>query len=581
MKIGFFLLIIISLFTFSNANCIAFEDYNYSYEELINGVYLNEEMFFVNDGFEYQLNNIIIGNDCYLVLGEYIDINEDYRFIDSLPYLAFYQGNSLKWIIKTDTFGHGRFVSGIISDDSVVVAGTFETTEQITQIGIFEINFNGDILNYFITTGNENSKCVNLHYYANTYYVTGETKASNLGYGDVSDNNHILVMAFTEKLFNFNNLYLSNDGNSNLYKSFFSGETIFLFGEICGKGYFNFEGDRKNLIFSVSERLDLDMYKEVNQEKNDEIIAINDQILFIEYGLDPSKVKVTKYGYGLDEVKEMYLNLGLNVYDIQSYNGYYALSDELILLGFTFLNNATYYDSLTLLDINLNKIYNVEVKKNNTSRLEYVAYIDGALYSFGLNENAIYGNKIIEVQALEEECYYNGIKGEKIIEQTNEDTFGLYKRNIKYKYNDIIINTYVDYYVEPKCSIVDKKEYDLGVKLEFNGVGYLNGEKIENGFIVNEYGSYLLEVVGKEESKYYTFIVKDLTIKDKYLNNQEIKINEIILKENSNLENLEYHLNLDMYEESQYPIFYLVIFIVLGLIIGIFIPYERIGKKRG
>ena len=311
MKIGFFLLIIISLFTFSNANCIAngnyfaFEDYNYSYEELINGVYLNEEMFFVNDGFEYQLNNIIIGKDSYLVLGEYLDINEDYRFIDSLPYLAFYQGNSLKWIIKTDTFGHGRFVSGIIKNDSVVVAGTFETTEQITQIGIFEINFNGDILNYYITNGNRNSKCVNLHYYANTYYVTGETEASNLGYGDVGDNNHILVMAFNEKLFNFNNLYLSNDGNSELYKSFFSGKNIFLFGKISGDGYFDFKGDSKNIIFSVSERLDLDMYKEVNQEKDDEIIAINDQILFIEYGLDLSKVKVTKYGYGLDEVKEI------------------------------------------------------------------------------------------------------------------------------------------------------------------------------------------------------------------------------------------------------------------------------------
>ena len=97
MKIGFFLLLLISLFTISNVNCFAnanhfaLEDYNYSYEELIDGVYLNEEMFFVNDGFEYQLNNIIIGKDSYLVLGEYLDINEDYRFIDSLPYLAFYQ----------------------------------------------------------------------------------------------------------------------------------------------------------------------------------------------------------------------------------------------------------------------------------------------------------------------------------------------------------------------------------------------------------------------------------------------------------------------------------------------------------
>ena len=88
MKIGFLFLLGLCLISFCGNVVNAKEEYTYTLEELSDGVYMNDDLFFINDGFQYQLNNIIIGDNCYLVVGEYQDESlYRTRFIDSIPFI--------------------------------------------------------------------------------------------------------------------------------------------------------------------------------------------------------------------------------------------------------------------------------------------------------------------------------------------------------------------------------------------------------------------------------------------------------------------------------------------------------------
>lgn len=579
MKIGFLLFFCLGLIGFSSSAKALDNQYTYSLEELSDGVYMNEDMFFVNDGFDYQLNDMVIGDGCYLIVGEYKN-NEfaQTRFIDSFPYLAFYKDNVLKWRIKTDYYGYGKFESGIFFDDKIIVVGTFESEQQITQIGIFVLNYNGDIINYTITKGNDNSNCERVYSFDDTLYVTGETMATNLGYGDVQRINHILVMAYTLDLHNFNNLYISNDQDSKLFQSFYSGNTIAIFGKVSGEGYFNVSED-KSMICMISERLDIDMYKEVDQDEKDIVVAVKDEILFLNNNGDPSKVNVTTYGYALNEVKEQHLNLGLNIYEIESFKANYSVNDDKIIIGFTASNNKVFYDFIILLDEDLDIIYNIEIEKKEESLLKFCDYVDGDLYSFGIYDDGLYGRKIIEVKLENNQCYFNGVMGEKIVKQIDENVFGIYQIPIQFMYKDLVINSTDELLIPPTCSIKDKGVYEKGFELTFNGEGYLNGIKIENGHQVLENGSYLLEVVGKSESVYYSFVVKDLSLKEININNQDVVIKEIIDNQNIQNNDLNYNLNFEV-DNSKDSIFIVLLFIIGGLVLGAIIPIERIGRKN-
>lgn len=50
----------------------------------------------------------------------------------------------------------------------------------------------------------------------------------------------------------------------------------------------------------------------------------------------------------------------------------------------------------------------------------------------------------------------------------------------------------------PQVSVENNQIYDLGVKIEFNGNGKLNGEEIVSGTRLNQPGDYILELTGKD-----------------------------------------------------------------------------------
>ena len=91
--------------------------------------------------------------------------------------------------------------------------------------------------------------------------------------------------------------------------------------------------------------------------------------------------------------------------------------------------------------------------------------------------------------------------------------------------------------MKAKINIKSSEIYDVGLKLEFNGEGYLNDLPIENNHVITEEGKYSLTVVGSSAKKVIDFTVKKLTVDGVAISYNELELNEIMIISSDNKEN--------------------------------------------
>src|SRR5574344_458773 len=103
MQKFFLVMFVFASFIFINQNSKGLENNEISLDELKEGYTLNDELFFVNDATidcEYNLKKVCLNEDSYIAIG-YIRIKETlfqtYNY-QSIPYIAFYQNDTLKWM---------------------------------------------------------------------------------------------------------------------------------------------------------------------------------------------------------------------------------------------------------------------------------------------------------------------------------------------------------------------------------------------------------------------------------------------------------------------------------------------------
>ena len=62
-----------------------------------------------------------------------------------------------------------------------------------------------------------------------------------------------------------------------------------------------------------------------------------------------------------------------------------------------------------------------------------------------------------------------------------------------------------------ECNVEDDEIYDLGYQIKYNANGYLNNKRIDENYIINEPGRYVLKLTGDGvEDKIIIFEVDDL-----------------------------------------------------------------------
>lgn len=164
----------------------------------------------------------------------------------------------------------------------------------------------------------------------------------------------------------------------------------------------------------------------------------------------------------------------------------------------------------------------------------------------------------------------------------NPNMFGQYQIKYYFKETFVDIVYYYQIYVLPYISVSEGETYDKLIKLNFNGEGYLNGEKVLSGIPIETEGEYTLKVVGKtSQAEVVHFKVETIserplyerTILDEQSNDQMVNITSN-QKESSKL-NLAYEVT-SVKEENNSTIW--TIFIpLISLVFSILI----VNKKRG
>ncbi|HHU23827.1 MAG TPA: hypothetical protein GXZ57_01915 [Acholeplasmataceae bacterium] len=76
--------------------------------------------------------------------------------------------------------------------------------------------------------------------------------------------------------------------------------------------------------------------------------------------------------------------------------------------------------------------------------------------------------------------------------------FGTYPGYYVFTHDMVQLVVGRNWVVLPSVSVENNQVYDVGVKIEFNGLGKLNGEETVSGIRLNQTGDYILELTGKD-----------------------------------------------------------------------------------
>ena len=118
----------------------------------------------------------------------------------------------------------------------------------------------------------------------------------------------------------------------------------------------------------------------------------------------------------------------------------------------------------------------------------------------------------------------------------------------------------------------------MGVRLEFNAIGYLNGELIESGYEIEKEDKYLLELIGNSGEKeviYFTVtnLVQD-EFKEKVYPDYNIEISKIYSRNESNSTMFENNLKLEKVV-VEFDYYYLLVFGIIGVLFGMIMRRKK------
>lgn len=136
----------------------------------------------------------------------------------------------------------------------------------------------------------------------------------------------------------------------------------------------------------------------------------------------------------------------------------------------------------------------------------------------------------------------------------DENMFGTYKLICGFKTENLDLLYHLDHLVVENFNVKINEIYDTGFKLEFNGEGYLNGNKIENGYIINQEGKYTLEVYGNKQIKReINFEIKHYKLSYETLKKTNFETSDITIEAPKEQQKIIYQVNDNYENKINYP----------------------------
>lgn len=540
---------------------------NISIEQLENGYqYVDEKVEVINLD---KINDLKIEyktNDEFYVFGTFLVDSKTY------PYLAYYKNSSLIYEKIFNELGAGVGVDFLIDEDEVIIL-TNIMEKNIYNTVLAKVSNDGKIIMKKEFRGDKDTLGEKILKCDNFYSVLGETYATKL-----EDNeNDTLFSVFQATVFkeNFNQCEVNLWGN-NTYSRFFDacsvGREVYILIEVCGKGYFESKyGHRFVVLMETDIQFSQPTYisypvEFINEKK--QMISLNKEFCLVTQSSDYS-LQFDLYSFGLTKKDSFtYFDYVLKnkIYDFMIFSNENEINIflETIDKGKNIYRYVVYDGEKNLYEKDYNSINKRDFMFSQNRIINYL-------------ENG----KLIQecyFQKIEKNIYVNGKKYEPVKINEISGSYGEKVEIYETRFSDFIIRYLEKEKVELKINIKNYGVYDMGVKLEFNAIGYLNGELIESGYEIEKEDKYLLELVGnggEKEVIYFTVTnLVDNNYEEKVYPNFDVEISKIYSRNESTSSMFENKLKLEKVT-VEFDYYYLIVFGIIGVLFGMLV-----GRKK-
>lgn len=547
-------------------------------DKLENGYeYKNSHREF-NGSKDITISKIIFNNfNEYLIIGKKSE----------KPYISYYKDGNLMFEEKNVDCEYGMYIDAIFDENKIIVFGEIRRDRSANKLLIIEYSLNGVSNRKQEIYGDGNSIPKRIFKIKNEYFIVGETLSTELsGCKNPGSRGTFIGKLNKDSFSNYEIVVFGNDKINYVYDVNYINNQIYLLIYFSGVGFFN-SGNSSNEFYSLvcfEDRLDMPLYVSLKNEKaNDKskILLKEDEVTLINI-IDKYKVEFDTRDIYLNPIKkETYDFYKINE-QIENIDAFYE--NDKIIMNASYNKNNNLYEFRVVLDKNKNKVYNSEIlMKEDCSLLAtvYRNYIFNTLYYFKKdNQYQLISEMYIKKE--NEDIYVNGclLSGKET--SVTENEFGdkkTYKEFITNEFNVLITTTT---YTPLKVNVQNFSVYDIGLKLEFNAKGYLNGEEIKSGYEIKKCDNYLLELYGSngnKESIY--FIVKDLTItdiKNRENKDYEFSIEKYVHKNSNTNSSVTNEVVSDTIILKNDWYYFLFVF-ALGIIVASFI-LKRIERRK-
>ena len=515
--------------------------YNVTYEDSFNNIYnkkyiiipKNDSYYFItkqNEN-EIKLSNyhqiidvFYINENSFYVISNY-QIEEPTGPDQEKISVIYYEDYQYKWEYRY--YKYSRYVSGCLNNDNIVITGLVynENNYYINTIVLFEVTKERQVIKSREVSSDKSCFVYDLYLDNNYIYLITVTNGSKNDYDKYKQDDKSKIVIFKIDCKNF---------------QIITGITIdelenFIFVDAS---YYD-----RRLTINVLLKEKQGIFTNCIYEYNDTLQFINKYYFSIN-NKDYLGHQVTKDElcfFSIDNtvnencVKIEYLNSGVDNKNItlDLYNTYYINYVQVVNVDgnniYFSLNNITNKASYFLGFCKINSVYNVSYFTTSPEGINVIKAkcANGLLLQMYNKQDKLYSRvmDLIEINTIKTET--NKVKNciktiyhdcNELLKNTyeiqlNNNVFGKYKNVYFY-----IDNNYNEYYLQDEieiifqCNVKENEVYQIGYKLDFNGLGSLNGNIINSGYIINDIGKYQLVIGGVNETKIITFSISDLTV---------------------------------------------------------------------
>lgn len=543
--------------------------------------YLSEKNITINT---FTLGNQYENEDVVTMCSD-----KDYAFvIYSNNMLVCFRNGIMLWTKSFDNYD-----DVILSDVKLSVNGILLYYSVCVESGwdvvLDEYDYNGNLLKSLTLVGEKNDYSDTLMVIGNNIYITGITysKTNDFEYFyPVEGSNQAFIARIEYYDYVMYDIYgYGNKGENQLLQTIFGANEVYLKVKINEDGPYGIKtyGPESVFLFSLGYEYGLHEYGYNSYDRydmdGDEVVVSIDGNFGVITSIN-NNITLKYIGENM-ELSGRVTTLWPN-YSGYQYSGFEVKNeyDDFELVTYFTNGNEKVYKVYKVIDDEFCEVYSGEG-----------TYIKGESNHWEFNETltekirlsaSSFSTKSTKTGTLSKRDYYcNGEKLDFTYEKTEGLDYGVYDIVMYAEYNNIDFYIKAKEYVNCLCNIKNDQVYDLNVELIFNGIGYLNNQKISSGHIVNEVGRHILVVYSNDnQKKEFIFEVKSLSQGDAelnkpiYNNGGDYSINK---EEQSELTVIEDGVAA-LEEEEGFNFFLVGLFLLVGIIIGVII--SKIKNKN-